>query len=227
MENDIMKFSANTLKILKNFNEINQSILIKPGNRLATISQNRSIFARATVEDEFPIQCGIYDISKLLSVLSLSNDPVVEFRERDLIISDLSKKTKIKYSYANESLITSPKSYDVALPTIDVQFTLENKQYTDSVKAMNILSVNHMIIVGRDGNIFLEARDPETPGSDSYSIMVGDTSKEFEIIFRSDNLKLLPNDYEVSISSRGFSNFKSEMVDYFIAIENTSKFGDQ
>ena len=46
-----MKLSAKTLSVLKNFAAINQSIVVKPGDTLATISQNKTIMAKATVPE--------------------------------------------------------------------------------------------------------------------------------------------------------------------------------
>ena len=40
-----MKLSNNTTNILKNFSQINQSILIKQGNKLKTISVMKNILA--------------------------------------------------------------------------------------------------------------------------------------------------------------------------------------
>ena len=58
-----MKLSKSTLDILKNFKEINQSILFKQGNSLKTISVMKNILAEATIEEELPRDFGIYDLS--------------------------------------------------------------------------------------------------------------------------------------------------------------------
>ena len=41
----------------------------------------------------------------------------------------------------------------------------------------------------------------------------------FNMIIRTDNLKLMPADYEVALSSKGMAHFKSESVQYWIAVE--------
>ena len=60
-----MKLSKSTLDILKNFKEINQSILFKQGNSLKTISVMKNILAEATIEEELPRDFGIYDFCLL------------------------------------------------------------------------------------------------------------------------------------------------------------------
>ena len=49
-----MKLSDKTIKLLKNFSSINQSILFKEGSKLRTISVMKNILAEATVDEEFP-----------------------------------------------------------------------------------------------------------------------------------------------------------------------------
>ena len=48
-----MKLSDNTLNILKNFAGINNSILVKEGNRLRTISVAKNILAEADIKETF------------------------------------------------------------------------------------------------------------------------------------------------------------------------------
>ena len=42
-----------TIEVLKNFCSINKSIVIKPGNQIATLSINKNILAIADVEEQF------------------------------------------------------------------------------------------------------------------------------------------------------------------------------
>ena len=67
-----MKLSDNTLTILKNFAGINNSILVKSGNQLRTISVAKNILAEASIEENFPRQFAIYDLNQFLNGLGLS-----------------------------------------------------------------------------------------------------------------------------------------------------------
>ena len=66
-----MKLSDKTIKLLKNFSSINQSILFKEGSKLRTISVMKNILAEATVDEEFPKDFGIYDLVQFLIGLDL------------------------------------------------------------------------------------------------------------------------------------------------------------
>jgi hypothetical protein len=48
-----MKLSNETLTVLKNFAGINQSILVRKGNKLRTMSVMKTVLAEAVVNEEF------------------------------------------------------------------------------------------------------------------------------------------------------------------------------
>ena len=65
-----MQISKNTFEVLKNFSEINENLLIKPGNELKTISVMKNVLAKATIEETFDKEFAIYDLNSFLNVLS-------------------------------------------------------------------------------------------------------------------------------------------------------------
>ena len=62
-----MKLSDSTLTVLKNFAGINNSILVKEGNQLRTISVMKNILAEAEIPEAFPRQFGSYDLNQFLN----------------------------------------------------------------------------------------------------------------------------------------------------------------
>ena len=62
-----MNLTDKTLTVLKNFAGINNSILVKEGNQLRTISVAKNILAEAEIEEDFPRQFGIYDLNQFLN----------------------------------------------------------------------------------------------------------------------------------------------------------------
>ena len=77
--NDTMKLSDNTVALLKNFAGINNSILVKQGTKLRTISVAKNILAEAEVKEDFPRDFAIYDLNQFLNGLSLHQDPDLDF----------------------------------------------------------------------------------------------------------------------------------------------------
>jgi len=76
-----MKLSDNTLTVLKNFASINNSILMKKGTHLRTISVAKNILAEADIAEEFPRDVAVYDLNQFLNGMSLHQDPDLDFKE--------------------------------------------------------------------------------------------------------------------------------------------------
>ena len=79
LQSENMKLSDKTLVILKNFAGINNSILVKRGDNLRTISLAKNILAEANINEEFPRDFAIYDLNQILNGLGLHQDPELDF----------------------------------------------------------------------------------------------------------------------------------------------------
>ena len=119
LKDKTMKLSENTLTILKNFAGINQSILVKKGNKLRTISIAKNILSEAEILEEFPRDFAIYDLNQFLNGLSLHQDPDLDFSgETHITIRD--GKRRVKYFYSDPNVIVSPPEKQINLPSKDV-----------------------------------------------------------------------------------------------------------
>ena len=219
-----MKFSERTLTILKSFSTINKSILIKEGNVLKTVTPEKTLIASATIGDQIPSQACVYDLSRFLSILGLYKDPDVEFHDKYFMIRDGKQRTK--YVYADVSMIHAAPEKDIQLPTVDVQVDVSWEDMQSVIKAAGVLQFSEVAFVGEAGKIYLKAVDSSNDNSDDYGVEIGTTSDEFKIIIKTDNLKLLPQDYKVTLSAKGISEFKSTEGDvtYYIAIDTKSTY---
>ena len=216
-----MKLSTETKDILRNFCEINQSLLVKKGSVIRTISGMNNILAEAKVSEEFPIDFAIYDLSQFLQGIdSLYKDCDFEFEhERYLTIKD--NGTKVKYFYCESSLIKSPPDKDIELPSVDTEFELDDHQLRLLKRASNIYSLPDLCVIGSDGKISLVVRDKKNDTSNEYSVVVGETENEFVFSFKIENIRILSGSYTVRISDQLISEFKNKSLDlkYFIALE--------
>ena len=75
-----MRLSEQTVSLLKNFAGINQNIQFKAGSKLQTISAQKNILVDAEVPELFPSDFAIYDLNKMLGVMSLFQDPELEVK---------------------------------------------------------------------------------------------------------------------------------------------------
>ena len=221
-----MKLSDNTLTILKKFAGINNSILVKEGNRLRTISVAKNILAEADIKEDFPRDFAIYDLNQFLNGLSLHQDPDLDFKE-DSYLSIKEGKRRVKYFFADPNVIISPPEKDIQLPTQDVCFQLDSSSLEKLVKAAAVYQLPDFSAIGEDGVIKLVVRDKKNDTSNEYAIVVGETDKEFTFNFKVENIKIIPGAYDVVVSSKLLSKFTNTKysLTYYIALEPDSTFG--
>ena len=100
-----MKLSEKTLSVLKNFSSINQSIFIKSGDKLRTISLMKNILAEATVPEDFPKDFGIYDLSQFLVGLTLHDNPVLDFTNDSFVYIKDGSSSRVKYFFSDPAVI--------------------------------------------------------------------------------------------------------------------------
>jgi len=220
-----MKLSNNTITILKNFSNINQSILIRKGTKLSTMNILKNIYAEATVEENFPKEVAIYDLNEFLNGLSLHQDPDLDFTN-DSYISIKEGNRKVKYFCADPEVIFAPPDKEVNLPSKDVCFQLEHSQLDKLLKAAAVYKLQDLAVVGEAGVIRLVVRDKSNDTSNEYSIVVGETDKEFTFNFKVENIKIIPGSYNVVISKVLHAEFTNQKhnIRYFIALEPDSTF---
>ena len=106
-----MNLSDNTLGILKNFAGINNSILVKKGNQLRTISVAKNILAEAEIPEDFPRDVAIYDLNQFLNGLSLHQDPDLDFSE-ETYLTIREGRRKVKYFFADPQVIIAQPDRD-------------------------------------------------------------------------------------------------------------------
>jgi hypothetical protein len=217
-----MKIDTDTVNVLKNFAKINPSIVVQEGNVLKTISPTKTIMAKAKVKTDFDKRFAIYNLDRFISIVSTFTDPDFKFGDKSVDISDNNRKTH--YVYADETTVTKAPDREINLPSVDVTFRLTNDNLRDVEKASGILALPEIVVMGDGKNLYLQAADSKNPSGDVYSIQIGETDKAFKAIFKAENIKIIPGDYDVNISSKGISHFVRDDVEYYIAVESSSTF---
>jgi len=222
-----MKLSEKTLTVLKNFAGINNSILVKEGTQLRTMSVAKNILAEADIEEDFPRQFGVYDLNQFLNGLSLHQDPEMDFTEESYLTIREGRR-KAKYFFADPQVIISPPDKQITLPSEDVHFQLESTSLEKILKAAAIYQLPDLCVVGEAGVVKLVVRDKKNDTSNSYAVDVGETDKEFSFNFKVENIKIIPGAYDVVVSSKLLSRFTNSQFNltYYIALEPDSTFED-
>ena len=220
-----MNLTDKTLTILKNFAGINNSILVKQGNQLRTISVAKNILAEAEIEEDFPREFAIYDLNQFLNGLGLHQDPDLDFSP-DSYLTIREGKRRVKYFYADPNVIISPPEKEITLPSEDIHFQLESSALEKLLKAAAVYQLPDLSAVGEAGVVKLVVREKKNDTSNEFAVVVGETDKQFSFNFKVENIKIIPGAYDVVVSSKLLSKFTNTQHDlkYFIALEPDSTF---
>ena len=223
---ETMKLSDKTLTLLKNFSNINQSILFKKGSSLKTISVMKNILAEATIDEDLPTDFGIYDLNQFLNGLGLHQSPELDFANDGYVVIR-EGRSRTKYFFADPNVIVTPPDKEITLPSEDVSFELSTSQLDKLLKAAAIYQLPDLSAVGENGVVKLLVRDKKNDTSNDYSVVVGETESVFSFNFKVENIKILPGTYDVVVSQKLLSRFTCKDYDltYYIALEPDSTFG--
>ena len=221
-----MNLSSDTVAVLKNFSDINQNILVKPGNKVQTISTMKNILAEAEISEKFDSEFAIYDLPEFLRAVELFQKPNLNFNGGSNVqIADNNSKQSIKYFFADKSVIVAPTK-NITMPDKEVTFTLKKDDFAKLQKGVMTLNLPDVAVKGDGKSITLVATDKKNKSSNDYSMVVGETNKTFTAYFKAENFKMVSDDYDVAISKQKISHFvnRNKPIQYWIALEPDSEF---
>ena len=217
-----MKLSKETVALFKNFAGINSNLLLKTGNEISTISAQKNVMSDVTVTETFPQEFGIYDLNEFLGAMSLFDDPELTFEDKVCKITqgDMS----IKFYAADASVLTAPTKA-ITFPDAEINFNLSGAILQMIQRTASVLKATDVSIVGEAGVVTVVVGDKKNATGNSFSEPVGTTDKAFKVNLKVENLKMIPGDYAVSVSSKKISRFKGagDLV-YYVAVEADSTF---
>lgn len=219
-----MNLSKETLALIRNFAGINGSIMFKAGSTLSTISEGKNVMASTSITESFPSDFGIYDLGEFLGAVGIFQNTVLDFHDKYVTISD-GGKAKIKYFAAGEGIVKSAPA-TIKFPAPDVEFNLSAESLAMILKTSSALKAGDVSIAGDGTTLKVIVSDKKNATSNAYEVEIGETSETFKANLKVENLKMLPGDYQVAISNKKISRFKSAASDltYYVAIEADSEF---
>ena len=216
-----MQLSEQTIEVLKNFANVNPNLVVSAGSNLKTISEAKNIMASANV-------VAIYDLNEFLSALNLIDSPTLEFTDNAVKIKNDS--SSVEYRFANIEILTQPAK-SVTMPDVDVSLKISADDISQIKRAAAALGHPVLSLSVVDNSVVAKVCDPNNPTANTWSKIIPtdriDDWADFDYQFLISNLKLLPGDYEVQISSKLITQFKNKEVNvtYWIALEKLSTFG--
>ena len=218
-----MKLSKDTLNIIKNFAGINGNLLFKPGNKISTVNVGKTVFASTSVLEQFTTECGIYDLNEFLGALSLFNDPDMEFNDKYVVIKEGNNAIKY-YGAAVQNMVVPTK--DIIFPEAEINLSLEASVLEMIMRTAPILKTEDVTFIGNGTTVSVNVGDKKNATGNTFTNDLAPSTARFNVNLKIDNLKMIPGAYDVSISSKKISRFKSKTSDltYYVAVEADSEF---
>lgn len=220
-----MNLSKETLAVLSNFSSINTNLVIKPGVKFSTMSASKDIMAEYEGTDDFTKQVAVFNLNELLGVVGSFDKPELELDDKFMIVKE--GKQKVKYIYADESLLTTP-SKAIKMPTPEISFLLSAGQLAKLQKMSGVLAVEDLAFVGDGKKIIARVFDSKNPTGNSFDVDLETPSTvKFNVLFKVEKLKLMTGmDFDVEISSQKISKFSSKAIKLvtYVAVEANSTF---
>ena len=228
-----MKFSKQTIDVLKNYATINPSITFKAGHKLNTLSNQMNILASTIIEEDIPQDFSIYDdLPKLLGILSMVPDPGVEITNTHMIIRNAKNdKEMVTINFTNPENINDAYK-TIGGDSLGLVSTLElrSEDLTRLLKSASILQVPDFVIYGDGVRVYITVTDSNNLSSNNFCLDVGETQTKFRYIFKIENIvKLMNLNYVVSLYDKKFAKFvcsefnDGRSIEYWIACEYKSE----
>ena len=224
-----MSISSETLELLKNFSSINSNILVKEGNTIRTISNYKNVLAEATVEEDFDVQFGIWDLNKFLGTVSLFESPTFSFSSKCVTIEG-DNGAKVIYYYCEPKLLTTITK-EIKMPATVVTCELFEYDFKEIQRSASVLQLPDLKISSEGDKVILTVHDRKDPSSNTYAMEIGDHDgkTDFEFFFKVENLKMLFGDYNIEICENSVALFtnKNKDLKYWVAMEPYSKYNER
>jgi hypothetical protein len=215
-----MKLSDTTLAVLKNFASINTGVVLQTGKRQKTISPDKSILVEAVIQDDITEVFGIYDLPQFLGNISALNNPDMTFTDKMVEMSD--GQVKLSYFSCSPNLITVPPDKKLEMKNVDVGFTLTNAALQKLLMLSKMNSLPMLSVIGKSGKLSLRVHE-DSDTSNAATIDIGNWDHEdFDAKFKTEHLKMIPDDYEVKIALKAFATFENKdgSLKYYIALQS-------
>lgn len=220
-----MKLSKDTLSVLKNFASINDGIMFRQGNVLRTCDANKQVLAETTIPETIPGEFGIFDLNKFLSVLNMAEGDTslqIDYSTKSLILTDVSGRSKTTYRFCDAANIKNSPDKAINMPAPDVTFKLDQVDLEFILRAASTLGTPHIAIKSDGAKIVLSALDTKNTSTHTNQLELSDgNGKRYSMLFKTENMKMIPGTYDVAISFKGIASFKNttKPIQYWVATE--------
>lgn len=204
-----MKFSPETLKILKNFTSISDVIYFNNSKGIVVLSPSGAYLAVAETEEDLDKgDCVFFNWSAFLSTIQAfgNEEAELDFQEKYVLIKN-STGGKIKYFYTNPRVVSKdykkPKpfeKYQIDFPH-DASIEVTEKIWHELKKSSSIMGLDKLTISVKDGHATLKLSESDGVNNSEHEQEIETFTGEAEVNINFSLLNLIQGDYEILIQN--------------------------
>lgn len=229
-----MKFSTETINVLKHFASLNPGLIFTEGSDVLSQTINKTIRAEVQIDEHIPKEFAVSNLTQFINTMTILDDPEVEFKEDHLEITDSSGLQSIKYHYSNPVLVKQDNKKFKGLANLKItsEFMLPKEILAKANKVCGVIGCNDICFFNEGKTLYIACQDKKDPKSNQFKIEIGQHSGEvdFKAYIKKTNLNILPEDYNVTIIARGLALFTAvnsvyKSLQFAVSIEEDSVLG--
>lgn len=217
-----MKFSKRTIAVLSNFLKHQTALVFTRGAVLRTMSESRSVFIEAQLDEEIPADVFVVDGPSLVSAIRLFDEPEVDFGARQMEISSGGVE-KLKFTYSDPSIQRKkmdPRILEAASTQANVstrkveaiKFTLPEEAIEKIHKGRAVVGATKLAIVAEGGKVRIEAYDHNNTTGSVYTYSLGDTDQpDIRYEYDLSSWVVMPGKYDVVVEPNGANGTSTKL----------------
>jgi hypothetical protein len=228
-ENEI-KLSDKTIKTFKKLYSINQSLRVLDSNTtVKSINETKTLAAYVEIEESFPRDFCVYDLGEFISVLSIVNEPVLDFSsDRFVIVKSSDNSQRLKYIETSPDLITSYFENEISLKSEDIVIDVDEKSLKAVMKSAATLRLEYIGFRSDGENVYFTTFnrrvDSDNQEMNAFTIELGPCEDTFDIFYPTEIMTVLDDDCEFTFSkTQRISRVRCGTMEYWIAMDKDSE----
>lgn len=216
-----MHLSKQTLDILSNVYRVNQGLVFNQGSVLSSVSDDKSVYVEAQIEETIPVRFAVYDLGQFVSNVSELGDPELNVSENSVEMISGSGMS-VNYVCCLPELVIQPNRQRPPDFVSSCTFTLTWDVISKLIKMASINQVKQFFInVIDDKTLFVGVCGDDSNNKTKVKVEEFSTS-ESDYLAKIDinNLKLMQGDYEVTVNGKRSVRFenKNKPIVYYVAM---------
>lgn len=187
-----MKMSKQTMETLKKVYEVNQSVKFIEDDKVIKVkSTDNTLLMHAPIEEAFPRDFHVYDLREFLSVLSIIQEPILDFSDpKFLKIESEDKKQKLRYLESDEQFVKSYTDKEPNIPESDFIVNVSEEQFASVMKAAQTMKLDFVGFVSDGSTISLSAfnkNNGDESTTNNFSIDLIESEDVFKMFYKIDS----------------------------------------